>query len=624
MAVLGHRRRRFFILALTAGTFAFSGVASAGTIFFKAGVHNSTTNVDDTSIRWMDDSDASHTQHTLINDWPDLGALAVYGPSILPVGTSTYSGTLIFTAETYASNGCGLFCEALYKWVANTGGPVHGGTLSRLSPPATNSSGSSFESDGEPTSNGNVLYDQAFGSSNPVFYSSEAYTRTLTPGAFGTDFQTPSECTSDEDKNPSPSPVDPSRVAYGGCYQPDPYSAEVLVSGPNGAGKVIAGYDDQPFSDLSWNPAGTRIVDVETGADAGLWVYGPEAVSPSKPFYYALANPGGYYFSSPRFVGTSRIVLDIRGADENLYTIPAACATRAPDNPCTTADVTALTSGVSGTSFYADPTWSPLTPAQLGLTGTSPPPVPDTAITSHPPASTTSQSATFAFTATPASGATFECSLDSAAFAACVSGKSYSALTVASHTFRVRAKNATGTDATPASWTWTITAPAGPTITGFTPTSGKTRTLVTINGTNLGNATSVKDGTLPMVISTKTATQIKAYVWDFQTYIPSGHISVATPAGTVASAGTFAITFGISSVSPQSGPANTLVTINGVGFSPTATVRFNGALATVTGRTGSTQIAARVPSAATTGKVSVTNTTGVVGAVTSWWTFTRT
>ena len=171
-------------------------------------------------------------------------------------------------------------------------------------------------------------------------------------------------------------------------------------------------------------------------------------------------------------------------------------------------------------------------------------------------------------------------------------------------------------------------SPAGsappPTISGFTPSSGKTRTVVTITGTNLASATSVKLGSLPMAIITKAATQITAWVWDYNTYIPSAKISVTTPGGTVLSATNFTITFGISSVTPQTGPAGTNVTISGVGFSPTATVKFNTVPATVFARTGSTQIVAVVPSSATTGKITVTNTTGVTGTVTSWWTFTKT
>ena len=56
-------------------------------------------------------------------------------------------------------------------------------------------------------------------------------------------------------------------------------------------------------------------------------------------------------------------------------------------------------------------------------------------------------------------GATFECKLDSAAFAPCSSPQSYSGLSVGNHTFQVRAvDNAGGVDPTPARYTWAVVA----------------------------------------------------------------------------------------------------------------------------------------------------------------------
>src|SRR5262249_48486532 len=60
-------------------------------------------------------------------------------------------------------------------------------------------------------------------------------------------------------------------------------------------------------------------------------------------------------------------------------------------------------------------------------------------------------------TSTP-SGATFQCALDGAAFAACSSPQAYSSLAVGLHSFQVRAVNGSGTDLSPALYTWTITA----------------------------------------------------------------------------------------------------------------------------------------------------------------------
>ena len=93
---------------------------------------------------------------------------------------------------------------------------------------------------------------------------------------------------------------------------------------------------------------------------------------------------------------------------------------------------------------------------------------PDTTITSGPTGTITTNSASFAFTSEP--GATFECRLDNAAFAACTSPQAYTNLADGEHTFSVRAKDAAGNvDATPASRTFTVAvvAPApDTTITG--------------------------------------------------------------------------------------------------------------------------------------------------------------
>jgi hypothetical protein len=120
--------------------------------------------------------------------------------------------------------------------------------------------------------------------------------------------------------------------------------------------------------------------------------------------------------------------------------------------------------------------------------GGSPPPpppadttAPTTSISSAPSGSTVATSASLSFTGadeTTATGSlTFECKLDAGAYAACTSPKAYSGLAVGSHTFSVRAKDAAGNvDATPATATWTVAAPADTTAptTISSGTSGST------------------------------------------------------------------------------------------------------------------------------------------------------
>jgi hypothetical protein len=97
--------------------------------------------------------------------------------------------------------------------------------------------------------------------------------------------------------------------------------------------------------------------------------------------------------------------------------------------------------GVGPTAIYA---WT--------INAIPPPPAPS--ITSGPTNPTTATGATFTFSDSEA-GVTFECKLDTAAFATCASPTSYSGLTLGTHTFQVQARNAVGTSS-PTIATWTV------------------------------------------------------------------------------------------------------------------------------------------------------------------------
>jgi len=96
-------------------------------------------------------------------------------------------------------------------------------------------------------------------------------------------------------------------------------------------------------------------------------------------------------------------------------------------------------------------------------------------IASSPANPTTSSSATFRFTDSQA-GAKFKCSIDSASFAVCTSGITYSGLALGSHTFRVEAVSGSNTS-TAVSYTWQVVpkGPAAPVITSG-PTNPSTDT----------------------------------------------------------------------------------------------------------------------------------------------------
>jgi hypothetical protein len=133
---------------------------------------------------------------------------------------------------------------------------------------------------------------------------------------------------------------------------------------------------------------------------------------------------------------------------------------------------------------------------------------PDTTITATPANPTNNTSATFSFTGNDGSGtgvAGFECHLDTGAFTACTSPQSYSGLADGSHTFNVRAIDSAGnSDATPATYTWTVDTTA-PTAT-MTSTAGDPTNVspiqVTVQfsevvtGFDTGDITSVVNGTV--------------------------------------------------------------------------------------------------------------------------------
>lgn len=84
---------------------------------------------------------------------------------------------------------------------------------------------------------------------------------------------------------------------------------------------------------------------------------------------------------------------------------------------------------------------------------------PETTLTSGPSASTESTWATFTFASELAS--TFRCQLDGAAPGPCTSPVSYTGISPGQHTFTVWARDTAGNeDATPATHTWTVLAPA--------------------------------------------------------------------------------------------------------------------------------------------------------------------
>lgn len=94
---------------------------------------------------------------------------------------------------------------------------------------------------------------------------------------------------------------------------------------------------------------------------------------------------------------------------------------------------------------------------------------PDTQILTAPPDASRTTAATFTFISPDAGGgATFQCSLDDAAFATCTSPRALTGLSEGRHSFEVRVRDAVGNiDPTPATHDWTVDlSPPSTTLSG--------------------------------------------------------------------------------------------------------------------------------------------------------------
>jgi hypothetical protein len=231
---------------------------------------------------------------------------------------------------------------------------------------------------------------------------------------------------------------DPEGLAFGGD--------SIYVA--DGLGREV--WRIRPGNDGSFGTAD----DVETHFDVGDWINDPEGIEydPATGRLFVLSS------RAPGQAGSGLLDVTVDGTFVRVVDINALSQAIKPSG---------LAKGPSGTYFVTDrgvdfnpnPAPSDGKIYEISIPAASPPPpaVPNTTITSGPAqgSTTTSTSASFEFTGTNSPTA-FECKLDGGAFVACTSPQAYSGLAVGSHTFEVRAINAAGTDATPASRTWTV------------------------------------------------------------------------------------------------------------------------------------------------------------------------
>ncbi|MEW5849432.1 MAG: IPT/TIG domain-containing protein [Myxococcota bacterium] len=151
-----------------------------------------------------------------------------------------------------------------------------------------------------------------------------------------------------------------------------------------------------------------------------------------------------------------------------------------------------------------------------------------------------------------------------------------------------------------------FTVVPAPTITGMAPGSATEGSLVTLDGTALGNASSVRFGgnveaTFMVVNDTRVTSVVPVGA-------ASGPITVTTPGGSAASQ-RFTVLPSISSFSPRRAATGATLIIDGTSFSGATEVRFGGTLAQSFTVQSPTRISA-VVGAGSSGPVSVTTPDG--------------
>lgn len=156
--------------------------------------------------------------------------------------------------------------------------------------------------------------------------------------------------------------------------------------------------------------------------------------------------------------------------------------------------------------------------------------------------------------------------------------------------------------------------PPPPTITSFTPTSGKFRTLVTITGTNFDGLQSVRFNGVPSALGYGINSSTEAYGY-FPAAATTGPITIATYGGSVTSATNFTRVTGLPTITgftPTSGAPGTSVTISGTNLLSVTEIRFNGVSTTIGGMPADPSVTVPVPAGATTGPITVINTDGSI------------
>ena len=245
-------------------------------------------------------------------------------------------------------------------------------------------------------------------------------------------------------------------------------AAEVVVDG--GFETTPAGGDNP-----SWTEAGSAFPSPlctvaacggAPGPFAGTWWawFGGSSVISTQSLSQSVTIPAGTaslsfqeYAKTVNAPFNATLLVKLDAVVVTSFTEPAVAE---PTYALKTVDVSAFAGGTHTLSFeYTNPAANTSNFYVDNVSVTSTPPPPDTTITKTPKKKelkTTKRKAKVAFSfssATP--GATFECSVDGKAFAACTSGTPFKAK-LGQHTFAVRAVAAALVDPTPATYTFKV------------------------------------------------------------------------------------------------------------------------------------------------------------------------
>jgi hypothetical protein len=269
------------------------------------------------------------------------------------------------------------------------------------------------------------------------------------------------------------------------------YSSERVWSGSGSGCSAYVSALSWQTSDANWalTGCGTKrgIADVAADADpnTGASIYDTTKYQGQSGWF----TLGGTSLSAPLIAA----VYALAGGGSANYPAADPYAHQA-DSPASLHDVTSGSNGSCGTSImckgavgYDGPTGvgTPKGIAAFGGGGidTS---APQTTIDSGPAGPTNDPTPTFAFSSEP--GATFQCRIDSAAFATCTSPYTAATLTDGAHSFEVRASDgAANTDPTPAQRSFAVDTSA-PTSQAASPAAtDSTAITVTYTASDAGS-----------------------------------------------------------------------------------------------------------------------------------------